>query len=245
MKTEDSQTVILVAGHWLGSWAWAEVISHLTSGSVNAVAVTLPGFDMHDADRASRTLDDQAAAIVNVITQYEGSDKHPVTIVAHSGANAPVSLVLEHYPELVNHVIWVDSGPVASGTVFAPELPGEVTELPLPDFDTLAQQASLEGLSAEALEGFRAKAVPVPAPVLREPVSLSNDRRRQIPATFVCCSLSSAQIREMVQAGHPMFAEVAHLECIDYVDLPTGHWPMWSRPVDLARAIDAAVMKKG
>ena len=38
-----------------------------------------------------------------------------------------------------------------------------------------------------------------------------------------------------------MFAPVADLADITYVDLPTGHWPMWSRPVELAELIaDAA-----
>lgn len=37
-----------------------------------------------------------------------------------------------------------------------------------------------------------------------------------------------------------MFAEVARLEDVDMVDLPTGHWPMWSRPADLAQVVLAA-----
>jgi hypothetical protein len=38
-----------------------------------------------------------------------------------------------------------------------------------------------------------------------------------------------------------MFAEVAHLRRLDVVDLPTGHWPMWSRPADLAALLVGAV----
>lgn len=241
-KATNPQTIILIAGHWLGGWAWTEVISSLTSDSVKAIAMTLPGFDIQDADRSNKTLDDQAAAILDLIIQSGGSEEQPVVLVAHSGANAPVSIVLDRNPELVQRVIWVDSGPVASGTIFAPDLPADVVELPLPDFDTLAQQTSLDGLTAECLEHFRANAVPVPAPVLREPIILSNDRRRQIPTTLVCCSLLSAQVRELAQAGHPMFAEVAHLEHVDYVDLPTGHWPMWSKPADLAKTIYTAAV---
>ena len=241
-KATNPQTIILIGGHWLGSWAWTQVVSHLTNASVEPIAMTLPGFDMHDADRDVRTLDDQAAAIFDLITRNGGSEEHPVVLVAHSGANAPVSIILDRNPELVRRVIWVDSGPVASGTILAPDLPADLVELALPDFDTLAQQASLAGLTAECLENFRANAVPVPGPVLRGQIILSNDRRRQIPTTLVCCSLLSAQVREIVQSGHPMFAEVAHLEHVDYIDLPTGHWPMWSRPADLANAIHAAAV---
>ena len=43
-----------------------------------------------------------------------------------------------------------------------------------------------------------------------------------------------------------MFAEVANLTNVGFVDLPTGHWPMWSRPNDLAHVIaDASAAPVG
>jgi hypothetical protein len=50
-------------------------------------------------------------------------------------------------------------------------------------------------------------------------------------------------VLELAQTGHPMFAEVANLEHLDVIDLPTGHWPMWSRPRDLAKAIQSAASR--
>ncbi|WP_407444324.1 alpha/beta fold hydrolase [Rhodococcus sp. (in: high G+C Gram-positive bacteria)] len=232
--------MILIAGHWLGAWAWDEVLEHLSADGRRTIPMTLPGLDEHDAERASRTLDDQATAIEQTMTRAEASEAQPVVIVAHSGANAPVSLVLDQHPELVRRVVWVDSGPVASGSVFAPDAPEDLDEFPLPPFDALGEQASLEGLSAEALERFRARAVPEPGPVVRGQVTLTNDARRAVPATLVCCSIPSAQIMELADAGHPMFAEVSKLDQVDFVDLPTGHWPMWSRPADLAHVLAAA-----
>jgi len=234
--TMSSPTIILIAGHWLGAWAWDEVLEHLKPDHPRAIAMTLPGLDAHDPERATKTLDAQAEAILGVITQH---GNQPAILVAHSGANAPVSLVMDRYPELVHRIVWVDSGPVATGSVFAPDLPEELEELPLPPFDVLAQQASLEGLSAEALEQFRARAVPEPGPVLRQPIELTNDARRKVRTTLICCSIPSAQVLELAQTGHPMFTEVANLEHLDVIDLPTGHWPMWSSPRDLAEAIQS------
>ena len=246
MTTNASNpTIILIAGHWLGAWAWDEVRQHLTADGWRTIPMTLPGLDERDPERASRTLDDQAAAIDQTMTQASASEAKPVVIVAHSGANAPVSLVLDQHPGRVRRVVWVDSGPVASGSVFAPDAPADLDESPLPPFDVLGAQASLEGLSAEALERFRARAVPEPGPVLRAPVKLTNDARRSVPTTLVCCSIPSAQIVELANAGHPMFAEVSHLDHVDLVDLPTGHWPMWSRPADLARILAAAATSPG
>ena len=137
-------------------------------------------------------------------------------------------------------VVWVDSGPLATGSVFAPDLPEGLEELPLPSLEVLAQQASLEGLSTEVLERFRSRAVPEPGPVLRQPVELRNDARRKVRTTLVCCSIPGAQVLELAHTGHAMFAEVANIEHLDVIDLPTGHWPMWSRPRDLAKVIQSA-----
>lgn len=237
--------IVLIAGHWLGSWAWEAVLQHLSSTGLRATALTLPGFDPHDPDRRRATLADQAAAIRAHLASHAGAPPRRAVIVAHSGANAPVSLFADRHPELVGRIVWVDSGPIASGSVFAPDLPEDVAELPLPAFDELARQASLDGLSPADLARFRDRAVPVPGPVLRERVSLSNDARRGIATTLVCCSIPGAQVLELARAGHPMFAEVAVLADLEVVDLPTGHWPMWSRPGVLAEVIRAAASRVG
>ena len=82
--------------------------------------------------------------------------------MGHSGANAPVSLALDSNPDPIRRVVWVESGPLPDGAGVAPELAPEVTELPLPDFDTLGRTASLDGLSDDRLEAFRVRAVPEP-----------------------------------------------------------------------------------
>ncbi|ANG86616.1 alpha/beta fold hydrolase [Microbacterium aurantiacum] len=238
-ETNRLPAILLIPGHWLGAWAWDEVVEHLDPARERTVAMTLPGLDPADPARATRTLDDQVDAILAALAEADAAAR-PAVIVAHSGANAPVSVVLDRHPELIRRVVWVDSGPAASGAAFAPDLPDAVEDMPLPSFDALAQQASLEGLSADGLERFRTRAVPEPGLVLRQPIALSNPRRHAVPTTLVCCSLPSAQVREWAGAGHPMFAEVALLEDVTLVDLPTGHWPMWSRPADLAETIRVA-----
>ena len=237
MTTATSNpTFLLIPGHWLGAWAWDEVLEYLTSMGRRAVPLTLPGLDATDSNRVTRTLDEQAAAIEQAAAGSSG----PVVIVAHSGANAPVSLVLDRHPKLVSRVIWVDSGPATSGAASAPGFPEDSEELPLPPFEMLGEQANLAGLSAHVLERFRERAVSEPGPVLRQIVELTNDARFDVPTTFVCCSMPSSQVIELAKAGHPMFAEVASLKSVDFIDLPTGHWPMWSRPSDLAQVLAAA-----
>jgi len=239
--TNDTHTpVLLIAGHWLGAWAWDDVLSHLREPRISPTALTLPGLDDADPDRLNRTLEDQARAITDALFHVDA----PAVIVAHSGANAPVTLVLDRHPELMQRVVWVDSGPIGDGSVFAPDLLTTLQDLPLPPFEQLAQQASLEGLTPETLDRFRSRALSEPAGVLTAPAYLRNPARHTVPTTMVCCSISSAQVQELVSAGHPMFAAVGELTDAEWVDLPTGHWPMWSRPRELAEVITAASLRR-
>ncbi|MEK8227166.1 hypothetical protein NKG05_15440 [Oerskovia sp. M15] len=43
-------------------------------------------------------------------------------------------------------------------------------------------------------------------------------------------------LKQMAHPGPPLHTELGELD-VTYVDLPTGHWPMFSRPADLAAEI--------
>lgn len=190
MTTNDA-TIILIPDHWLGAWAWDEVVECLERSGDRPVPLTLPGLEVSDPERASRTLDEQALAVANAVDAASAEKGAAVVVVAHSGANGPVSLVLDQDPDRIARVIWVDSGPATPGAAFAPDLPPGVHELPLPPFEELAAQASLDGLTVESLARFRARAVPQPSPVLREPVHLSDEARLRVPPRW-CVARSRA-----------------------------------------------------
>ena len=220
---------VLVPGHWLGGWAWDRVVPRLTAAGHPVTAVTLPGLESATADRRAIGLADHVAALAATVAEV-GRD---AVLVAHSGAGRVVTGVLDRHPDAVARVVYVDSGPAAEGP--GAELSDGLVELDLPPFEEL--EASLAGLSADDLALFRARAVPHPAAPVREPLALHEPRRRDVPSTLICCSLTSGDVADLAAAGHPMFAEVAELRDLTCVDLPTGHWPMWSRPDDLAGAL--------
>ena len=238
MNTKSFSPVILVPGWWLGGWAWDEVTEHLSRDGISTDAVTLPGLDSPTTPRGGIVLADHVGAVVAAV-RGAGS---PVVLVAHSGAGAMATAVLDEAPDLVARVVYVDSGPVADGTVARPDLPPEAVEVPFPPLSDLeAGGASTAELDDETLRRFQDRAVPHPAGPLREPVRLHDQARNQIPATVVCCSFPSVAVQEMVTSGTGMFAPLADLADLRYVDLPTGHWPMWSRPDALASIVaDAA-----
>ena len=81
--------------------------------------------------------------------------------------------------------------------------------------------------------------MPVPGGVLRESVALTNDARRDIPSTLVATGFSAADYQRYA-SEHPEWAFLAgipELRNANWIDLPTSHWPMWSRPKELAEII--------
>jgi hypothetical protein len=111
-------------------------------------------------------------------------------------------------------------------------------EVPLPSWQELEEDgSSLEGLTQEQLETFRRRAVPEPGAALREGPELTNDARLDVPSTVMCTSMTSEQIKGAVEEGYACIAGLADLRDVTYVDLPTSHWPMWSRPQELAAVI--------
>lgn len=105
----------------------------------------------------------------------------------------------------------------------------------------IESEENLDGLTEEQKEVFRQRAVPVPGGVLREAVDLTNDARRDIPSTFICTGFTAEQYQSYAKE-HPewtFLAGIAELRNATWIDLPTSHWPMWSRPRELAQIIGA------
>jgi pimeloyl-ACP methyl ester carboxylesterase len=218
--------IVLVPGFWLGAWAWDEVADALRTDGHDVTALTLPGLESADADRSSITLADHVDAICDAVT----AAGHPVVLAVHSGAGAPGYAVTDRIPEQIAAMVYVDTGP-APGALD----PGfAAVEKPLPPHEELAEQENLDGLTEEHLETFRRRAVPQPGAALREAAELTNDARLGVPSTVVCTAFTSEQYQDAVTEGYAFLGGLAELRDVTYVDLPTSHWPMWSRPQELA-----------
>ena len=150
----------------------------------------------------------------------------PVVLAVHSGAGVPGYAVTDRIPEQIAAMVYVDTGP-ATGALDA-DFDG--VEKPLPTLEELAAEENLDGLTEEQLETFRRRAVPEPGAALREAPELTNDARLDVPSTVVCTGFTSEQIKGAVEEGYAWLAGLAELRDVTYVDLPTSHWPMWSRP---------------
>ena len=61
--------------------------------------------------------------------------------------------------------------------------------------------------------------------------------------TIIACEFPSSEIRKLVDQGHPYVQELAKVRDVEHVDLPTGHWPQFTKPAELAEAVVAAIGK--
>jgi hypothetical protein len=113
---------------------------------------------------------------------------------------------------------------------------GDGWRFPMPPWEELANMASLEGLDDEQLRLLRSRAVAQPFGTYTQPLRLTNPARDALPKLGIVCSFSLAQVREMIASGQPLFRELAGPNW-RFVELPTGHWPMFSRPDDLAELL--------
>lgn len=228
--------VVLVPGFWLGAWAWDRVLPGLRAAGLEPHPVTLPGLESPDADRSRVTFDDHVRAVLDVVATLDGD----IVLVGHSGGGMVVQHVLDRAVDRVGRVVYVDSGPLRAGSAIDPGATG--ADHPLPTWDEFAAQgSSAEGLDEELRAEISRRAVPHPARVASAPADPRDPRRLGVPATIICTSISSDAVQGMFGAG-VIPAEVPDMTDVTYVDLPTGHWPMLSRPDDLAAAIAAAAL---
>jgi len=221
--------IILVPGWWLGAWAWDEVTAALRAGGHDVTPLTLPGLDLIDTDRSTITFEDHVRAITDAL-EAAGL---PVVLAVHSGAGAPGYAASDRLPERIAAMVYVDTGP-AKGAL-DPEFEG--VEKPPPPLDQLREEESLDGISDEQLTTWERRAVPEPGDALRGAAELTNERRLDVPSTVICTSFSSDQYKQAVKEGHAFVAGLGELRDVTWVDLPTSHWPMWSRPQELAKII--------
>jgi len=228
--------VILVPGFWLNAASWDDVVPGLEAAGHRVRTLTLPGLATIDDDRAGIGLADHVAAVVDAVDAAGG----PVALVGHSGGGAIAHAAVDARPDGVTRVVYVDSLPLGDGAVINDELPVVDGEIPLPEWSVFDEE-DLTDLDDELRERFRAAAIPQPAGVATDRQVLGDPRRYDVPVTVISCEFPSQMLRDLMAKDHAYTAELARVHDADLVDLPTGHWPQFTRPADLAAAIVAAL----
>ncbi|GAB2997789.1 alpha/beta hydrolase [Streptomyces pseudoechinosporeus] len=222
--------ILLVGGLWLDGSVWGRVASALEPLGHRPVPLTLPG---QGDGLASATLDDQVTAVLAAVDAAPGKPM----VVGHSAACTLAWLAADRRPEGLAKVSLIGGFPSADGQPYADFFEVRDGVMPFPGWDPYEGPDAAD-LDDEARRKLAAAAIPVPAAVTKGVVRLADERRFDIPVVVVCPEFTPAQAQEWIDAGDvPELAQAKH---VDFVDIDSGHWPMFTKPTELARILAEA-----
>jgi pimeloyl-ACP methyl ester carboxylesterase len=225
--------VILIPGFWLDSSAWNDVVPAVRAAGHEPKPITLPGLVPADPEVGLR---DQADYVIGLVDATGG----PVVLVGHSGGGAVAHAVVDARPDRIAKVIYVDSGPLGDGGMINDGFTAVDGMVPLPTRDEFDDE-SIVDMDDDVWAAFDARAIPIPEKVATEKQVLSDPRRYDVPVTVITCEMSEATLRELMAKGHPYVAELTAIKDFEIIELPTGHWPMLTKPAELAALVAAAL----
>jgi pimeloyl-ACP methyl ester carboxylesterase len=223
--------ILLIGGLWLDASAWDDVVPELEALGHRAVPVALPG---QGDGSTTATLDDQVAAVLAAVDASVDSTAGKPLVVGHSAACTLAWLAADARPEQIAGVVLIGGFPWDDGKLYADLF--EMTDgvMPFPGWGPFEGPDSAD-LSDEVKAALAARAVPVPEGVARGVVHLTDERRFDVPVVVVCPEFTPEQARQWIEAGD--VPELARAKNVELVDLDSGHWPMFTRPAQLAAVL--------
>ena len=216
--------IVLIAGMWLDGSAWDAVVPELEGLGHRPVPLTLPG---QGDGNTGATYQDQVAAMLSAVDAADG----PALVVGHSAASALAWVAADARPEKVARVVLIGGMPTADGEAYFGFFEPIDGLVPFPGWEPFAGPDS-DDIAPEQKASVAAAAIAVPAAVTQGIVHLSDERRYHVPVTLICPEFTPAQAQEWIEAGE--VPELAKASRLDYLDIDSGHWPMFTQPVKLA-----------
>lgn len=226
----DGRDIVLIAGLWLDATIWNDVVAALHARGHRPIPVTLPGAGDGHVDA---TLDDQVAAVLDAVDAAD----HPV-VVGHSAACSLAWIAADRRPEEVARVVLIGGFPTPDGEAYGPFFPIEGGIMPFPGWEPFEGPDAAD-LDDAARSGLADRAIPVPEGVARGVVRLIDERRLDVPVTVLCPEFDPDQAKSWIASGE--VPELAAAHDVSFVDIESGHWPMVTKPAELARLLDGIV----
>jgi pimeloyl-ACP methyl ester carboxylesterase len=225
--------VVLVAGAWLGSWAWDEVVPHLRAAGHHTVPLTLSGLAERQGEPAG-----QQTHVQDILGVIERLDLRDVVLVGHSYSGIPVGQAAGRIGDRLTRVVYVDAEvPVDGGSFASGWWQGRAAfESVLADNDgdwppLAPAEFDGQGLTDEQIARLVKGSTPHPGATLTEPAVLAGPLD-ELPTTYVKCLLDGPEPNDTVSA-------LLTSEHWRLVTMATGHWPMFSQPAELAALLVA------
>lgn len=241
-------TFVLVGGFWLGGWAWDRVASGLRARGHEAIPLTLTG--LGDRVHLASPNVDIATHVEDIVNAIERNDLCEVVLVGHSYGGMPVTGAALRVPERIARLVFFDATPRPAGMSladgFEPSLRDHIVQLaeqlgdgwrfPLLDWSKLREDTTLEGISEDDLARWQRLAAPQPLSTFTGTLDVRLDGLDALSCTLISCEMALADLRAAIASDSRWFAAVRGANW-SFVELRTSHWPMFSRPDDLANLL--------
>jgi len=226
---------VLVPGAWLGAWAWDDVADGLRAEGHEVHPVTLSGLAERQGVDAGQV--GQQQHVDDIVAMVESNDLQDVVLAGHSYSGIPVGQAAGRIGDRLRRVVYVDSNIPADGRSFIDGwsaegrawVEGQLAESggfwpPL-----TAEDYADQDLSDEAIALIVSRSTPHPGRAISEPAQLVRPIG-ELPTTYIKCLMDgatpSADVAEQLQSPY-----------WELVELPTGHWPMFSQPAALTKLL--------
>ena len=222
---------VLVPGAWLGAWAWKTTIPHLEKRGHRTYPVTLTGMGervhLASADVGMET------SIQDVLNVAKYNDLEDFVLVGHSFAGKIAAAVADRAHEKVQKVIYVDAfrpenvrepqgGFDPTREFGPPPLGGNAIPLTEEIIDRIGKD-----VRGSNRKWMMSKATPWLVKLAKDPITLSKNYD-EVKEAYVFCSLSGDPVDEIIAGKWGKLNG-------PYKVIETGHWPMITKPEELAK----------
>lgn len=229
-------TIVLVGGSFLGAWAWERVTPVLVAAGHDVHPLTLTGF----GDRAHLATEATGLTLhaTDIAAAIETANLRDVVLVAHSYGAAPATIAASRVADRVRAVVYVAGVLPEPGKTLFELVPSYVEEAIMASVDAfdgwqipVMSDAELDaffgdhGLTAADRAWLRARGAAQPIATYREAAPADLSGVAALHRTYIACSGD----------------EPPSVPGMDVVPLASGHWPMITRPLELAQLLDALV----
>ncbi|HET9173042.1 MAG TPA: alpha/beta hydrolase [Actinospica sp.] len=214
--------ILLIGGLWLDGSAWNRVVPELAALGHRGIPVD---------GSSEATLDEQVAKVVAAVDAAEGRP----FVVGHSAACTLAWLAADARPEGVARLALIGGFPSSDGELYADFFELKDGVMPFPGWEPFEEDGSAADLDGAARREFEAATVAIPEGIAHGVVHLRDERRYDVPVAVICPEFSTTQARQWIDDGLvPQLAAAKHVEL---VDIDSAHWPMLTKPAELARIL--------
>ena len=225
-------TYVLCHGGWAGGWQWKEVAGRLRAEGHEVYTPTFTG--LGDRSHLLNRSIDLNTYIQDLVMVLRYEDLHDVTLVGYSMSGIVISGAAEQAPERIQRLVYLDAYLVEDGQSFAdlvgPEIMGYVRG---------AAEAYGDGWLVPHNPPDADRRVPMPLAVCYTTIPQKNPLANQLPRTFIYCTRGGEDIGPLHIPIDMAAEKVQNLPNWKYVEIKSGHMPMWTEPEKLVEVLTA------